>query len=147
MALAGSLQVCHHLADCAAGIQLAQPGRGIRVRVVRCLLLLDIDQNDRDIQVSDCGKHVVGGRIGQKLQDHQIHICRAELVAGLHGQFLGCNDPAVDDLDCVRKGLLECFILPLEFRNEGWELGKIRTQRDREYSDSCLCVYQHVNSS
>ena len=141
VALSGALKVRDHLADRAAGVELAQPCRCICIGVIRRLELLYVDQNHRHVHVANGGKHVVRSRIGQKLADDQVDVRRAELVARRLGQLFGRADSAVDDLDRVRNGLLKCLVLALKLRNQRRELGQIRAQRDGENADSCFGIY------
>ena len=139
--LAGSLQIGHHLTHCAAGIQLAEPGRGIRVLIVRGLLFLDVHQYHRDIQIPDCRQHVVGSRIGQKLQDDQIYIRRAEQIPGSLRHFLRGDNASVHDLNGGGQRFLKITVLLLKFRHQGRELREVGSQRDGKYTDFCFCFY------
>ena len=138
MSLAESFKVSYHFADSTACIAFAQPYRDIGVIVIEGFQFLHIDKNDRNVQILDGRKHVVGGCIGKKLKEHQINVCRAEFVAGCLGLFFGGDHAAVDDLDGIRNGLFEGFILCLEFRHKLRELGKIGSQGDGKDADSCF---------
>ncbi len=140
MALAGALQVRHHLAHGAAGIEGAEPGGGVGVGVIRRFLLLEVDQHHRHVQIPHGGQHVVGGCIGQQLQDHQIHVGCAELVTGCHGLLLGGDDAAVDELDGVGDARFEVRILALKLGNQARELGQIGAQGNGEYADACFGI-------
>ena len=143
MTLSGTLKVCDHLADSTAGIQLTEPFGSIRVGVIRRFELLHVHKNDRDIHVADSRKHVIRSRVGEKLADHQVDVRCAELVACRLGQLFGRDDPAVDDLYCVRNRLLERVILRLELGHERRELRQISAECDGKNADPCFCVYQH----
>ena len=141
VSLSCALKVSDHLADSAACIELAKPCRCIGVGVIRRLEFLYVHQNNRHVDVANSGKHVVRGRVGEKLADHQVYVRRAELVACRLGQLFGRADSAVNDLDCVRKCLLERVVLTLELRYQRRELRQIRAERDGENADSCFRIY------
>ena len=136
MALAGALQVGNHLAHSAAGVQLAQPFGGVGILVVGSAQLLHVHQNHRNIQIPHGGQHVVGGGVGQQLQDYQIHIGGAELVAGLLAQLLGGDDAAVHQLHRVGDHGFELLILGLELGHQAGELGQVSTQGDGEHANA-----------
>ena len=138
--LAGTLEVSDHFADRAAGVELAKPGGSIGVSIVGSFLFLNVDQNDRHIQIADSGEHIVACCVGQKLQDHKVHIGCAEFVARGHGHFLSRDKTAVNQLNRIRNALFEFGVLRLELRNEGRELGQIRAQRDGEDADTSFGV-------
>ncbi len=138
VALAGALEVGDHLAHSAAGIELTQPGGGVSVGVIGSLLLLKVHEHDGHVQIAHGGEHVVGGGVGQQLQDDEIHVGGAELVAGRGGELFGGADAAVDQLHGVGQGLLEGLVLAFKLRNKGGELGQIRAQCDGEHADSCF---------
>ena len=140
VALARALKVGHHLAHRAAGVELAQPGGGIGVGVVGRFLLLEVNEHHGHVQIAHGGEHIVARGVGQKLEDHKIHVGRAELVAGLHRLFLGGDKAAVDELDRVGDALFEIRVLRLKLRHQGRELGQIRAQRDGENADACFGV-------
>ena len=143
MSLAGTFEVSDHFADSAAGIEFAEPGRDVGVGIVRSGFLLDVDEDDRDIEVSDGRQHVVGCCVGQELQDDEVDVRCAELVAGGHGLFFGGDDAAVDDFDGVRKVLfLERFVLSVKFRDQSRELGQVRAKSDGEDADACFGFYE-----
>ena len=144
MALAGALQVSHHLAHSAAGIQLTQPRGGVGVGVIGGTALLDVHQHHRHVQIPHGGQHVVAGGVGQKLQNHQVHIGGAELVPRRLGQLLGGDDAAVHDLDGVGDGLFEIGILGLELRHQAGELGQVRAQRDGEHPHAGLGFHKRL---
>ena len=125
MALAGTLEVGHHLAHGSAGIELAQPGGDVGIGIVGSLLLLDVHQHHGHVEVAHGGQHVVGGAIGEQLQDDEVDVGGAELVASGHRHFLGGHHASVDDLDGVGEGFLERLVLRLEFGNELWELRQV----------------------
>ncbi len=81
-ALAGTVEVCDHLTDCTAGIELTQPCRIVCMFIIRSFLLLHIDQNYRYIEISYCRKHVVASRICQQLHDHEVYIGCTEFITG-----------------------------------------------------------------
>ncbi len=140
MALAEALKVRDDLARCAAGVADAEPCRDVSGVIVERLHLLQVHDDDRDIQVSHGRKIVVGGRIGQHLQEDDVDVCRAEEVAGFLSLLLGRHHTAVDDLDRVREHLLEIRVLALELRYELRELGQVCAQRDGKYTDLCLRI-------
>ena len=141
------LQVGNHLADSAAGVQLAQPGRRIRMFIIRRFFLLDIHKDNRHIQVTDRREHIVRSRVGQQLQDDQIHVGRTEFIAGRGRQLLGSDQSPVDQFHRIRNHLFKRFILRLKFRHKGRELRQISAQRDGENTDSCFCIDQHKLTS
>ena len=147
VALAGPLQVGHHLAHRAAGVQLAQPGGGVGVGVVGRALFLHVDQHHRHVQVPHGGQHIVAGGVGQKLQDDQVHVRGAELVPRGHGQLFGGDDAPVDQLDRRGDGLFEGCVLPLELGDQAGELGQIGPQRNGKDAHTGFGVDQHGHSS
>ena len=134
MALSRPLQIGHHLAHRPAGVELAQPGGGIGVGVIRGLLLLEVHQHHRHVQIPDGGQHIVGGGVGQQLQNHQVHVGGPELVPSGLSQLLGGNDAAVDELHAVRQLLFESRILAPELRDQRRELGQIGPQGNGEHA-------------
>ena len=72
----------------------------------------------------------VGGGVGEQLEDHQVHVGGPELVSGLHGLFLRCDDAPVDELHGGGDAGLEVRVLGLEFRDKGRELGQLGPQGD-----------------
>ena len=140
MALSGPLQVGHHLPHGAAGVQLTQPLGGVGVLVVRGAELLDVHQHHGHVQIPDGGEHIVGGGVGEQLEDDQIHVGGAELVPGLLGQLLGGDDAAVDELYGIGDRGLEVFILALKFRHQGRELGQIGPQGNGEHAHAGFCL-------
>ncbi len=140
VALAGTLKVGDHLAHGAAGVQRAEPGGRVGVGIVRRFFLLQIDEHDRDVEVAHGGQHVIGGGIGQQLQDHEIHVGGAELVARGHRELLGRDKAAVDQFDRIGDALFKVLILALKFRHEGGKLGQIGAERDGENADACFGV-------
>ena len=141
--LAGALQICHHLTHGAAGVQFAQPGGSIGVGIVRGFLLLDIHQHHGYVQVAHGGQHIVRGGVGQQLQNDQINVRGAELVACGHGKFLGGNDAAVHDFHGVGDGLFEVGVLLLKFGHEGRKLGQIRAQSNGEHANTGFGFNEH----
>ena len=125
MTLAGTLQISYHLTYGTAGIKLTQPGRNICVGIVRSQLLLDVYQYNRHIQITNGWQHIVGSRIGQKLENNQIHISSPELVPCLHGLLLGGYHATIDNLHCIWQSLLEGLKLSLELWYQLWELWQI----------------------
>ena len=109
--------------------------------VIGRLELLDVDNDNGNVKVSDGGKDVIGRGVCEHLQKHKVHISRAELIPRNHGLFFGCYHPAVNDLDRIGKCFFERLVLRLEFGHEGGKLRKICAQRNRKYADSGFCVY------
>ena len=140
MVLSRALKVSHHLTDGAAGIEFAEPGCRIRVGVVRSFLLLQVHEHHRHVQVAYGREHVVGSRICEQLQDHEIHIRRTEFVTGCHSQFLGCHKTSVDQFHTVRDHALEIGILALEFRHKRRKLRQISAERNRKNTNPCFCI-------
>ena len=140
MALAGPLQVGHHLSHGAAGVQLSQPLGGAGVLIIRGAELLDVHQHHGHVQIPHSGEHVVGGGVGEQLQDDQVHVGGAELVPCLLGQLLGGDNAAVDELHGIGDRGLEVFILALKFRHQGRELGQISAQGDGKYAHPGFCL-------
>ena len=136
MALAGALQIRDHLANGTAGVQLAQPCRDVGVGVVGRFLLLDIDQHDRHIQIAHCRQHIIRGSVGQQLQDDQINISSAELIACCHRLLLGRNNAAVNDLNAVGQRLFEGGVLALKLRHQRGELRQISAQRNSKHANA-----------
>ena len=145
--LASALQVGHHLADCTAGVQLAQPSGSVRIGVVRGFLLLDVHENHGHVQVAHSGQHIVRSSVGQQLQNDQINVSGAELVACGHGQFLGGDDAAINDFYAVGDGLFEVGVLLLKFGYEGRELGQIGSQSNGEHANTGFGFNEHGKSS
>ena len=139
MALSGALQVGHHLPHGAAGVQLAQPLGGVGVLVVRGAELLDVHQHHGHVQIPDGGEHIVGGGVGEQLEDDQIHVGGAELVPGLLGQLLGGDDAAVDELHGIGNHGLKGLVLGLELRHQRGELGQIGPQGNGEHAHAGFC--------
>lgn len=125
MTLAVAVEIGRHLADCPAGIERAEPCGDVRMLIVQCLFLLHVDQNHWHIEILDGGKHIVGRRVRQQLQDDEIHIGRAELLARRLRLLLRRDESAVDELHRAGERLLERLILPPELRNELRELRQI----------------------
>ena len=140
VALSGPLQVGHHLAHRAAGVQLAQPGGGVGVLIVGGQLLLEVHQHHGHVEITHGGQHIVGRGVGQELENDQIHVGGPKLVPRRLGQLLGGDDAAVDELHGAGQRFLEIRILPLELGNQGRELRQIRPQSDGEHAHSGLCV-------
>ncbi len=111
MALAGPLQVGHHLSHGAAG----------------------------HVQIPHGGQHVVGGGVGQQLEDDQVHIGGAKLVSRLLGQLLGGDNTAVDQLHGIGNHGLKSLVLGLELRHQGRELGQISAQGNGEHTHTGFC--------
>ena len=147
VALAGALQVGHHLAHGAAGVQLAQPGGSVGGGVLGCALLLNVHQHHGHVQVPHGGQHIVARGVGQQLQDHQVYVRGAELVARRHRQLLGGDDAAVDQLHRIGDAGLELRVLALELGHQGRELGQVGPQSDGENAHSCFGFNQHSFSS
>ena len=141
--LSGPLQIGYHFTHRAAGIQFAQPCRGICVRVIRGLLLLQIDQNDRHVQIPDGGKHIVGCGVSQKLQNHEVHVSGPELIPRRHCHFFCSDNAAVNQLHAVRNHALEVRILALKLRDQRRELRQIRPQRNGEHAHTRFCLHQY----
>ena len=140
MALAGSFQICYHLAYSATSIKLTQPGRNISISIIRSLFLLYINQHYRHIQISNSWQHIVGCCISQKLENNQIYISSTELVTGLHGLLLGSYHTAINQLHSVWQGLFESLILRLELWHQLWELWQICSQGNRENTYFCFSI-------
>ena len=146
MALAGALEVGHHLAHGAARIADAQPlGRAGSIEV-EAAHLLEVDQNDGHVEVADGGQHVVAGGIGEQLAEDEVDVGRAELVACRGSGLLGGAHAAVDDLDCAGQRGHEVGVLLLELGHELGELREVRAQRDGEDGDLGLGVDEHGDS-
>ncbi len=140
MTLPGTFQIRNHFANSTAGIQFPQPFFSIGIGIIRSLQLLDVHKHDRYIQISDCRQHIIAGRIGQQLQNHEIYICGTEFVSRFHREFFGCNDSAVDNIYGIGDQVFEIFVLCLKFRHQGRKLGKICAQCNSEYADSCFGI-------
>ena len=134
----GPLQIRHHFAHGAAGIQLSKPGGGVCILIIRRLFLLEVHQHHRHVQIPHRRQHIVGGGVGAKLQDHQIHVGGPKLVSGLHGLLLGGDDAPVDQLHRIGDALLELLILARELRHQRGKLGQVRPQGDGEHADPCF---------
>ena len=126
MALSCPFQIGDHLAHSAAGVQSAQPCRGVGISIVRGFLLLQIHQHHRHTQIPNGGEHIVGRGVGQKLHDDQVHVSRPELVPGSGGLLLGGDQTAVDQFHGIRDALLEVGILAFKLRHQLRELGQVR---------------------
>ena len=136
VALAGALQISDHLADSAAGVQLAQPGGGVGVGVVGGLLLLHVDEDDGHVEVAHGGQHIVRGSVGQQLQNDKVNVGGAELIARGHGLLLGGDDAAVDDIDGVGQRLFEGGVLALKLGDQRGELRQVSAQRNGEHANA-----------
>ena len=143
MTLAGAVKVGHDLAGGAAGVQIAQPRGDVGVGVVGLGLLLHVDHDDGHVQVAHDRQHVVARGIGEHLQDNQIDVLGAELVAGDLGLLLGGHHAAVDKLDSRGQRGLKVLVLLLKIGNELRELRKIGTEGDREDANLGLGVNEH----
>ena len=143
VALAGALEVGHHLAHGAARIGDAEPLGGACGVEVEAAHLLEVHEDDGHVEVADGGEHVVAGGVGEQLAEDDVDVGGAELVARGGSGLLGGADAAVDDLDGVGQGGDEVGILLLELGNELRELGQVRAEGDGE--DGCLCLglYEH----
>ena len=141
MSLAEALEIRHHLSHGSAGIGLSQPLCGARVIVIESLELLYIYEDNGYVQILDCRKHIIGGSIGKKLHEHQVHVSGPELVPCCLGLFLRCDKPAVDNLNGIREGCLEIGILFVKFRYKRGKLRQICAQSYRKYPDLCFCIY------
>ena len=139
--LAGTVQVGYHLTNGATGIELAEPGGDIGLGIVWSQLLLYVDNDDRNIEISDGRQHIIRGTIGEHLQDDEVNVCCAELVASSHRLLLAGHHTAVDNLDGVGQRLLECLILSLKLRNELGELWQVSLQRNAEDTYPCFGFY------
>ena len=64
MSLSSSLKVSNSFSNSTAGISFAEPCSNVCVIVIQSFQLLNIYQNNRNIQVTDCRKHVVGCSVG-----------------------------------------------------------------------------------
>ena len=64
VSLAGSLKVSNSFSNSTAGISFAEPCSNVCVIVIQSFQLLNIYQNNRNIQVTDCRKHVIGCSVG-----------------------------------------------------------------------------------
>ena len=137
-ALAGTVQVGHHLADGTAGVQLAEPCGDVGLRVVGCQLLLHVHDDHGDIEVAHGGQHIIRGAVGEHLQDDEVDVGGAELVASLHRLLLRGHHAAVDNLDRRRQRLLERLVLSLKLRDELWELRQVCLQCNGEHAYACL---------
>ena len=143
MTLAGTVKVGHDLARSAAGVQIAQPRGDVGVGVVGLGLLLHVDYNDGHIQVAHDRQHIVARGIGEHLQDNQVDVLGADLVAGDLGLLLGGHHTAVDKLDSRGQRDLKVFVLLLKIGNELRELRKIGAEGDRENANLGLGVNEH----
>ena len=144
MTLAGTVKVGHDLAGGAAGVQVAQPRGDVGVSVVGLGLLLHIDHDDGHIQVAHDRQHVVARGIGEHLQDDQVDVLGAELVASDLGLLLGGHHAAVNKLDCRGQRGLKVLVLLLEVGNELRKLRKIGTEGDRKDANLGLGVNEHL---
>ena len=140
-ALAGTVEVGYHFAGGTASVELAKPGGDVGLLVVGSQLLLEVDDDDGHVEVAHGGEHVVGGAVGEHLEDDEVNVGSAELVAGYHRLLLGGYHATIDELDGVGEGLLECFILGFELGNELWELGEIGAKGDGEHADAGFGFY------
>lgn len=141
--LAGTVKVGYDLTGSTAGVQIAQPRGDIGVGVVGLGLLLHVDHDDGHVQVAYDRQHVVARGIGEHLQDDQVDILGAELVARDLSLFLGGHHTAVDKLDGRRQRGLKVLVLLLKVGNELRELRKIGTEGDRKDANLGLGVNEH----
>ena len=138
VALACALQVGHHLAHCAAGIEFAEPRGYVGVGIVGRFLLLHVHQHHRHVEVAHGGQHIVRGGVGEQLQDDEIDIGSAEFVAGRLCLFFGGHHASVDDFHGLWQCLFECLVLAFELRYELWELWQVGSQCDGEHPYPCF---------
>ena len=143
MALACAVEVGHDLAGGAAGVEVAEPGGDVGGGVVGLGLLLDVDDDHGDVEVTHGGQDVVARGVGEHLQDHEVDVRGAEEVARLLGRLLGGDHASVDELDGRGQGRLEVGVLLLEVGNELRELRQVGAERDGEDADLCLGVDEH----
>ncbi len=143
MTLAGAVKVGHDLSGGAAGVQIAQPRGDVGIGIVGLGLLLHVDHDDGHIQVAHDRQHVVARGIGEHLQDDQVDVLGAELVAGDLGLLLGGHHAAVDKLDSRGQRGLKVLVLLFKVGNELRELRKIGTEGDREDADLGTSIYKH----
>ena len=111
MSLACSFQIGNCFTYSAACISFAKPCSDICVIIIQCFKLLNVHKNNRNIKITDCWKHVVGGSVGQHLEKYQINICCTELISGFHSLLLCGNHSAVNNLYGIWKSFFECCIL------------------------------------
>ena len=132
--LARAVEVGYDLAGGAASVEVAQPGGDVGRGVVGLRLLLHVHHHHGHVEVAHRGQHVVGGRVGEHLQDHQVNVGGAELVARLLGLLLGGHHAAVHKLNRRRQRCLEVGVLLLKVRNELGELRQVRAEGDGEHA-------------
>ena len=123
MALASTLQVCHHLPHSTTGIELSEPRGDIGLLIVRCLFLLYIDQYHWYVQVTHSRQHIIRGTVGEQLQDDEVYVGSTELVTCSHRLFFRGHHPTIDNLYCIWQCLLKSFILSFKLWYELWKLG------------------------
>ena len=133
-----TIQVGNHFAGGTASIQLAQPGWDVGFGIIRSLFLLEVHDDDRNVQVANSRQHIVRGAIGEHLQNHEIDVSCAELIAGSHRLLLGGHHTAINDLDRIGKRFLECGILAFELWYKLGELWEICSEGNREHTYPCF---------
>ena len=116
MSLASSLKVSNSFSNSTAGISFTQPCSDVCVIVIQCFQFLNVNQNNRYIQVTDCRKHIVRCSICQHLKEYQVYICCTEFISGFHRLLFCCYHSSVNDLYGIRNCLLECLILSFKLR-------------------------------
>ena len=118
MSLAGSLKVSYCLAYSTACIAFTQPGGNVSVLIIQRFDLLNVYKHNRNIQITDRRKHVVGCCVCQHLKKYKVNICCTELISCHHCLLFCCHHSAVNDLYCIRNRFLECVVLCLKFRHQ-----------------------------
>ena len=118
MSLACSLKVSNCLAYSTACIAFTQPGGNVSVLIIQRFDLLNVYKNNRNIQITDRRKHVVGCCVCQHLKKYKVNICCTELISCHHCLLFCCHHSAVNDLYCIRDRFLECVVLCLKFRHQ-----------------------------
>ena len=139
--LACTIQVGHHLTNGTAGIELAQPCGDVGLGIVGSQLLLQVHDDNGNVEVANGRQHIIRGAIGQHLEDDQVYISSAELVACSHRLLLGGYHATIDNLNGRGQRLLECLILCLKLRNELGELWQVSLQRYAEHAHLCFGFY------
>ena len=106
MSLSSSLKVSNSFSNSTAGISFAEPCSNVCVIVIQSFQLLNIYQNNRNIQVTDCRKHVVGCS--------EINVCCTEFIPSSHRLFFCCYHSSIDDFYGIRNCFLKCLVLSLK---------------------------------
>ena len=84
MSLAGSFKVSNSFSNSTTCITFAQPCCDICVIIIQCFQFLNVYQNNRNIKITNCRKHIVRCSISQHLKEYKVNISCTEFVSCFH---------------------------------------------------------------